>query len=933
MVLVSLCSKSVMASATASTGAMRPSPRANKRGRSGRSKPNKCVLPPYPAHGSYIVANHTNAKPGDVFDFVLVEYTCDEGYKIVAKGSTFCYNGYWSDEPPKCEELCRLDPHPSVEYHCRVSSSFTGTRPCKRHEPSGTEVVPKCRTQNYYLNQVLPAMRCKNGQWNYVATCLPDCGKIVPSGTTLEAERRHTEKVKVPWHVGIYTKKRDPYTHVCGGSIITNSHVLSVAHHFRHEQNGTRPASDYAVAGGKLYREWNDPRDENAQKREVEKIKVHTSYSGTQGGFENDIAIIFLSTPFIYNLYIRPVCLDFDMEFAKKQLISGNLGSVAGWGRTRAGVNDTLELKLVEVSYRDINTCLAEAKPYLRNFFTMDKICLGNSTELSREPRNSTWSSSPMDSRNPKKVECSGGLSGRNRVSDGGVKGVFCKGDGGNGLSFPETDRGEKRHYLRGLVSVSVLPIIDDCDSKALLLFTDLSTKGDFIKENIALQEHLRQVIPQTACKLPPYPEHGSYTIVNNRNFMPGDFIDSFYLQYQCDVGYALVGGAELFCINGFQHKEIPKCKKMCSLNPHPSVEYLCHEPQSCGRTRECGLYEPEGTTATPRCRTPNYDTSQYLRDMKCSNGTWNYIATCFAVCGTVIPQGGGLVVGGRVSEKGEVPWHVGIYDKQVTPYKQICGGSIVAPTLVATEPTTGESEKLTSQKKCALDRSANERPKATAHCFWDNIEEKLHPGSRYAVAAGKVYRAWTDSRDDGVQKSDVVKIEIPVTFRGMRTNFQDDIAVIVLASGLVYDEHIRPVCVDFDIFKEKRQLVAGALGKVAGWGLIDEEVNVTQTLQVANLPYIDIKQCLDEAPPVFREYITSDKICAGYVNGTGLCAADSGGGLAFSEVYGGERRYYLRGIVSPAPENEKACNVYAVTTSTQIQSHELFLKMYYIGS
>ncbi|GBO99358.1 hypothetical protein EVAR_589_1 [Eumeta japonica] len=32
-----------------------------------------------------------------------------------------------------------------------------------------------------------------------------------------------------------------------------------------------------------------------------------------------------------------------------------------------------------------------------------------------------------------------------------------------------------------------------------------------------------------------------------------------------------------------------------------------------------------------------------------------------------------------------------------------------------ATEPTTGESEKLTSQKKCALDRSANERPKAKA--------------------------------------------------------------------------------------------------------------------------------------------------------------------------------------------------------------------------
>ncbi|GBP45793.1 Modular serine protease [Eumeta japonica] len=210
------------------------------------------------------------------------------------------------------------------------------------------------------------------------------------------------------------------------------------------------------------------------------------------------------------------------------------------------------------------------------------------------------------------------------------------------------------------------------------------------------------------------------------------------------------------------------------------------------------------------------------------------------------------------------------------------------------------------------------------AHCFWNHIEGKSNPESRYAVAAGKFYRAWTDPHDESVQKSDVAKIEIPVRFRGVHTNFQEDIALVVLASSLVYEVHIRPVCVDFDILKEKRQLTAGALGKVAGWGLIDEEGNVTQTLQVANLPYIDIKQCLDEAPPDFREYITSDKICAGYVNGTGPCEGDSGGGLAFSELYGGERRYYLRGIVSTAPTNKKACNVRAVTTFTQIQSHEL---------
>ncbi|GBP45794.1 Modular serine protease [Eumeta japonica] len=696
MVLVSLCRKSVMASATASTGAMRPSSRANKRGKSGRSHPTKCVLPPYPAHGSYIVANHTNAKPGEVFDFVLVDYTCDEGYRIAAKGSTFCYNGYWSDEPAKCEELCRLDPHPSVDYHCRVSGSFTSTRPCKRHEPSGTEVVPKCRTQNYYLNQVLPAMRCKDGQWNYVATCLPDCGKIVPSGTTLVVEGKYTEKLEVPWHVGVYSKKKNPYMNVCGGSIITNSHVLSAAHCFWREENGTTRASDYAIAGGKLYREWNDPRDQNAQKREIEDIKVHTRYRGAAAMYANDIALVLLATPFVYDLYVRPVCLDFDMDFEQTQLVPDNLGFLAGWGRMRNDVDDTLVLKLVEVQYKNTSTCLEEAEAPYRRFITTDKICVGHSIGASGslpapERRRTGVTSKSHIAFKPLE------LSERHRA-----RGVVCKGDSGNGLSFPEIDGGEKRYYLRGLISISLLP--HECSSEALLLFTRLLTNERFIRENVTIEEHLRHVTSQTTCRLPPHPEHGSYTVVNNRNFMPGDFIDSFYLQYQCDAGYAIVGGKELFCINGFQHKDTPKCEKMCSLHPHPSVEYLCHEPQPSGRTKECGLYEPEGTTATPRCRTPNYDTSQYLRDMKCSNGTWDYIATCSAVCGTVTPQGGGLIAGGRVSEKGEVPWHVGIYDKNLTPYKQRCGGSIIAATLIVTvhEIVFGVEEIQERARACA---------------------------------------------------------------------------------------------------------------------------------------------------------------------------------------------------------------------------------------
>ncbi|GBP60731.1 hypothetical protein EVAR_47469_1 [Eumeta japonica] len=49
-------------------------------------------------------------------------------------------------------------------------------------------------------------------------------------------------------------------------------------------------------------------------------------------------------------------------------------------------------------------------------------------------------------------------------------------------------------------------------------------------------------------------------------------------------------------------------------------------------------------------------------------------------------------------------------------------------------EPTTGESEKLTSQKKCALDRSANERPKASKRPPIGAAESGLRVGRRGAT-------------------------------------------------------------------------------------------------------------------------------------------------------------------------------------------------------
>ncbi|KAL4720961.1 hypothetical protein ACJJTC_018068 [Scirpophaga incertulas] len=214
------------------------------------------------------------------------------------------------------------------------------------------------------------------------------------------------------------------------------------------------------------------------------------------------------------------------------------------------------------------------------------------------------------------------------------------------------------------------------------------------------------------------------------------------------------------------------------------------------------------------------------------------------------------------------------------------------------------------------------------AHCFWDDTLKAM-PASNYAVALGKLYRPWAFQGDADVQRSDVDDIKLPPRFQGGTTNLQDDIALLLLTTVIEYRPHIRPVCVDFRIVFENSQLTPGNKGKVAGWGLTEENGPASPFLKVVELPYVSIQECQAESPIDFREYITGDKICAGYRNGTALCKGDSGGGLSFPATDLEGIRFYLRGVVSASPQIDALCNANWLTTFTLISRHEHFIREY----
>nr|CAD7439381.1 unnamed protein product [Timema bartmani] len=170
-------------------------------------------------------------------------------------------------------------------------------------------------------------------------------------------------------------------------------------------------------------------------------------------------------------------------------------------------------------------------------------------------------------------------------------------------------------------------------------------------------------------------------------------------------------------------------------------------------------------------------------------------------------------------------------------------------------------------------------------------------------------------------------EIKIQDRYQGRHLNFANDIAVIVLNVSVELTWAVRPVCIDWKKEYERFHFATGSKGAVAGWGITEKGVP-SPTLMTSMLPFIDFTKCWNTVPERFRTYITPDKFCAGYTNGTSVCPGDSGGGLSFEY----KKKWYLRGVVSVGvgPDGDSKCYTEQYTAFTTVSNFLDFLKLYY---
>ncbi|XP_053436893.1 transmembrane protease serine 9 [Nycticebus coucang] len=204
-------------------------------------------------------------------------------------------------------------------------------------------------------------------------------------------------------------------------------------------------------------------------------------------------------------------------------------------------------------------------------------------------------------------------------------------------------------------------------------------------------------------------------------------------------------------------------------------------------------------------------------------------------------------IVGGFGAASGEVPWQVSLKESS----RHFCGATVV-----------GDRWLLSA-----------------AHCFNHTKVElvQAHLGTASLLGLG-----------GSPVKLGLQRVVLHPLYNPSTLDF--DLAVLELASPVVFNKYIQPLCLPLAIQK----FPVGRKCMISGWGNT-QEGNATKPdlLQKASVGIIDQKMC----SVLYNFSLTDRMICAGFLEGRiDSCQGDSGGPLACEETPG---VFYLAGIVS----------------------------------
>ncbi|XP_017067935.2 chymotrypsin-like protease CTRL-1, partial [Drosophila eugracilis] len=226
-------------------------------------------------------------------------------------------------------------------------------------------------------------------------------------------------------------------------------------------------------------------------------------------------------------------------------------------------------------------------------------------------------------------------------------------------------------------------------------------------------------------------------------------------------------------------------------------------------------------------------------------------------------------IINGKIAAYNSSPWMVFL---KSTENKFICGGTLITNKLVLT----------------------------AAHCFLPNVTLFVRLGeykrSQKDVCNGNYCHIRATHKVDGGFRHRL--------YTSTGKNFLNDIAILRLATPVIYRDNIRPICILLDTrWRKYINNIPRLVG--TGWGKTESG------LDSDDLMTLDIRR---QSPNVCRTYIgnnlMSNQFCAGNRN-SNLCNGDSGGPVGAMIPYKKTKRFVQIGIASYTNQMCKYASVF----------------------